>query len=213
MPQSSRQTIAPRPFTVSEISSNHWVTIGTKIEKEVVTLRYLTSKVVFTEETITLEEICALFLSFETVVMKMARHQEVQRKIGSEIFLFRALFQNLEHWLEVPPSERRMRLEAVYKDYRGKLFSRRYYYAVRGQVNRLFQIRLRTRFPQKFAPKAFIGKGYGDHGTAKNPAFDGSPSWQEVAMNRSEQEDTSSTSEITTWLFASLRVHQAQITY
>lgn len=30
-------------------------------------------------------------------------------------------------------------------------------------------------------PKAYIGKGYGDHGTAKDPAKDNSPSWQEVA--------------------------------
>lgn len=30
-------------------------------------------------------------------------------------------------------------------------------------------------------PKAYIGKGYTDQGTAKEPAIDGSPSWQEVA--------------------------------
>lgn len=30
-------------------------------------------------------------------------------------------------------------------------------------------------------PKKVIGKGYRDHGTAKNEALDGSPSWQEVA--------------------------------
>lgn len=30
-------------------------------------------------------------------------------------------------------------------------------------------------------PQPYIGKGYRDKGTAKNPAEDGSPSWQEVA--------------------------------
>lgn len=30
-------------------------------------------------------------------------------------------------------------------------------------------------------PKAYIAKGYTDKGTAKEPAIDGSPAWQEVA--------------------------------
>lgn len=34
-------------------------------------------------------------------------------------------------------------------------------------------------------PKRFIGKGYGDKGTAKKPEFDASPAWQEVAMTNS----------------------------
>lgn len=32
-------------------------------------------------------------------------------------------------------------------------------------------------------PKTFIGKGYNDKGSAKNLAFDGSPSWQEVSVH------------------------------
>jgi len=33
-------------------------------------------------------------------------------------------------------------------------------------------------------PKAYIGKGYTDQGTARNAAKDNSPSWQEVAIAR-----------------------------
>lgn len=39
------------------------------------------------------------------------------------------------------------------------------------------------RLPQK----AYIGKGYTDKGTAKQPQIDGSPSWQEVACAQSSQ--------------------------
>jgi hypothetical protein len=35
---------------------------------------------------------------------------------------------------------------------------------------------------RSIAPKAYIGKGYTDKGSAKDPAKDGSPSWQEVAQ-------------------------------
>lgn len=36
---------------------------------------------------------------------------------------------------------------------------------------------------KKLPPERFIGIGYRDKGTAKNPAEDGSPSWQEVAQS------------------------------
>lgn len=36
---------------------------------------------------------------------------------------------------------------------------------------------------KQLPPEQYIGIGYRDKGTAKNPAFDGSPSWQEVASN------------------------------
>jgi len=35
-------------------------------------------------------------------------------------------------------------------------------------------------------PKLYIGIGYSDKGTARNPAVDGSPRWQEVAAHRGE---------------------------
>jgi len=38
-------------------------------------------------------------------------------------------------------------------------------------------------------PKAYIGKGYTDQGTARNAARDNSPSWQEVAMHRTAGEE------------------------
>lgn len=38
-------------------------------------------------------------------------------------------------------------------------------------------------------PKAYIGKGYTDQGSARNAAIDNSPSWQEVAMHNTAGED------------------------
>ena len=35
---------------------------------------------------------------------------------------------------------------------------------------------------KRLPPKQYIGKGYTDKGTARNPALDGSPSWQEVGQ-------------------------------
>lgn len=44
---------------------------------------------------------------------------------------------------------------------------------------------------KEIKPKGYIGKGYTDKGTARNPAKDGSPSWQEVAMSKSGEENES----------------------
>ena len=41
---------------------------------------------------------------------------------------------------------------------------------------------------KQLPPKKVIGRGYRDHGTAQNPAVDGSPKWQEVASRVSELE-------------------------
>lgn len=43
-------------------------------------------------------------------------------------------------------------------------------------------------------PKAYIGKGYGDKGTAQKPELDASPSWQDVARYVSNKERVQSES-------------------
>lgn len=212
--QQIRQTIAPSPFTTEKLSESHWKSVKAELSNEFVVLRYLTSKIVFTEEVVSEEEKVALFLSFENVVAKIARDEGCRRKYGSEVFTFRAIYQDLDHIVRMEPELRHNRLETKYNFYRGKLFSRRYFYSVRGQLQRLYQIRLQTRFPRKFAPKAFVGKGYGDHGTAKNAAIDGSPDWKEVAMTLSEQEIMAKTRlDRELEVFRSFRVHQNQINY
>jgi len=65
-----------------------------------------------------------------------------------------------------------------------------FYYPRRNTLNQyrlckgLFNVRAAApqgRLVSQLPPQAYIGKGYRDKGTAKIPAEDGSPSWQEVA--------------------------------
>lgn len=182
MPKNPRQTIAPDHFTSTALSESSWRILGKVTENEVTLVRYFLSKIVYTDEVVTLEETCILFLSFEKMVQKMSQHEAYRAKYGSEVFTFRAVLTSLEDVVRANPQDRLKRMREVYGFYRGKLFSRRYYFSVRGQLTRELRLRVLTRFPKKFKPKAFVGKGYGDHGTAKEMAYDGSPSWQEVAM-------------------------------
>lgn len=45
-----------------------------------------------------------------------------------------------------------------------------------------------TIVPKKVPPKRFIGVGYKDKGSRRDPAYDGSPSWQEVATTYANRE-------------------------
>lgn len=181
MPRYSRQTIAPYPFTTETLAESNWRTVVVKMSNAVTVLRYLTSKLVFTEESFSSVEAVTLFTAFEECIRKVESDRGFQFKYGSEIFIFRAVYQNLESLARIKPSLRLKTMQETYGFYRGKVFSRRYFFAVEGQARKLYKTLLKQRFPKRFPAKTFVGKGYGDHGTAKNKALDGSPSWQEVA--------------------------------
>lgn len=210
-----RQTASPDHFTEKELSETSWKTLVVKFfAKEEVVIRYLVSKIVYTDESISLEETVALFTAFESLIQKMARHPVLQQKYGSELFIFRAIFSSLENLRTCDPRTRREQLESTYSFYRGKLFSRRFYFSVKGQVQKFFIARIKTRFPKKFPPKAFIGKGYGDHGTAKDVSLDGSPGWEEVAsvlISRNESYAIYTILDKEAQLFSDFRIHDEQV--
>lgn len=190
MPKNSRQTKIPDPFTTKELARDNWKELIVKMSNAVTCFRYLTSKIVYTDKSITMQEAVVLFAAFEEMMRKIEIDRTFKEKYFWTTFVFRSVFQSLDALVEMDPSERRRMLEKQYECYRGIIVSRRYYFSVEGQSANLYQTFLRKRFPKKFPAKAFVGKGYGDHGTAKNEAYDGSPAWQEVAMqNQIENED------------------------
>lgn len=188
MPRNSRQTIAPHPFTTKELAESNWKQLVVKLSNSTAVLRYLTSKLVFTEESFSYVEAVTLFKAFEEIMLKMQKDRAFQTKYGPELFMFRTVYQSLEQLVRMQPQQRSQKLGTMFRCYRGKLFSRRYYYAVEGQAQKLYETFIKQRYPKTFPPKTYIGKGYGDHGTAKNKAFDGSQSWQEVASDQEYQE-------------------------
>jgi hypothetical protein len=210
MPKVIRQTIAPHPFTKEELSKNHWNTLSVQLKNEVVIVRYLTSKIVHTSEIVTPEEIAILFLAFEEVVKKSSSDALYRQKNLLEVFNFRAVYQSLNEIQKMDPSDRFKKLSAMYAFSRGPYFTARYFYSVRGQLIRQYDIRIRVRFPKKFAPKSFIGKGYGDNGTAKEPAFDACHSWQEVASAQEYNEDSETRFDRETKLFREFQIHTLQ---
>jgi hypothetical protein len=209
MSKNSRQTIAPKPFNTKELCESHWKKLEFYTKKEEVLVRYLTSKVLFTKEVVSDEEYIVLFLAFERWSEKIAIHG-IRNSKTYDLYLFRSLYQSLENLRKLTPDQRSELRLKYYSFYRGSTFSARFYYSVKGQIQKIYDLRVKTRFPQQFPPKAFVDKGYGDHGTAKNLAIDGSPSWQEVASVHSE-DNLPGLTEKKQRYFESIRVHSSQI--
>lgn len=193
MPRISRQTIAPYPFSTETLAESSWRALQVKLSNSVAVLRYLTSKLVYSRDTFSQVEAVTLFTAFEDIIKKVEIDRTFRSKYGPEVFTFRAIFQELDYLAKLDPRERQQILMERYSFYRGKLFSRRYYFAVEGQAQKLYETFIKHRYPKTFPPKTFVGKGYGDHGTAKNKAFDGSQPWQEVASDFEYQEENRQT--------------------
>lgn len=210
MPRISRQTIAPYPFTTETLAESNWREVQIRMSNALNVLRYLTSKIVYTDREISQVEIVTLFAAFEKVIQQIEIDRNFRQKCASDVFTFRSIYQSLDSLIKVDPKERHRKLQEKYAFYRGKIFSRRYYFAVEGQARRLYDTFIKHRFPKTFPPKTFVGKGYGDHGTAKNKAFDASPAWQEVAGDQEFQEKNPSTSRDPDY-FLQFKVHPLQL--
>lgn len=204
------------PFTTKALASNDYNELKFESKKVDTVVRFLISKLVFTSEELTLLESTALFLSYEQMVIKVAKDKIYKQKYGYDIFLIRHIIQSLKDLVESPPDARFAFMEE-YRSlfHRNTHFSRRYYFAIKGQMKRSYNLFIQRRFVKKFPAKAFIGKGYRDKGSAKNVSLDGSPSWQEVAVdeiNRNSPEFyKQDISEKIEWEFSNLISHSAQI--
>lgn len=87
------QTIIPKPFITRDLAGNNWNQLRFRSENELVTFRYLASKLIFTDESWTVEDGVAFFLAYELCVKKAAAHPEYRQKYWFYIHMFRIVFK------------------------------------------------------------------------------------------------------------------------
>jgi hypothetical protein len=148
--------------------------------KEIVILKFLLSKLLYSNDTFSEEDTVALFEAREKSIELCARDPGFNRKYLRLIFLTRNIFVNLEAFVQDRESitELRDQLEGCFNNGR-RIIGPSIYFGGKRQ----FTVEMRAATPRKPKPRNRIGVGYRDKGTAKNTAWDGSPSWQEVAMS------------------------------
>lgn len=155
--------------------------------KRVTLQRYLLSKLVLEEEKFDLKDLCTLFANQIWLEQKVRTDNEFQQKFGKSLEDLSIILKEINFRQEF--TDRALyRLRTRVKDTLDNiLLPQRNYVLVRQRYSGLFYLRdpLQPGKDKKLLPQvARIGKGYRDKGTLKNPAVDGSPSWQEVAVHR-----------------------------
>jgi len=155
----------------------------------IVLLRFLIAKLRFSIEGLSIEE----FLLLNHLILDLGeskdplfweKHKQLLEKSESLIYAL----NKVRMFPVCSNEEGKILLDRIFDD---KMLSPREYFGLAGQLSlrQSFKIVLQDALlPQRLPPKRFIGVGYKDKGTCRDPAWDGTPRWQETAQYLSNLE-------------------------
>lgn len=149
-------------------------------QKDIVVFKYLLSKLLYSKDELSEEDIVVLFIVWENVVKECATDPVFKERYFWLLFLTRGMFNNIGAFAADLQSRSEMskELDNFFSQGRADL-SAAVYFGGKGTHS----VKLVAAEPQEPPPKNRIGVGYRDKGNAKDSAWDGSPSWQEVSMD------------------------------
>lgn len=156
--------------------------------------RYLLSKLLYDEdEGLHLDEYLVLYELLYSFLE--SQDQSFLDKWGNSLIESLPFFEEVAKAKEFPVRLRKsIKTEELYSEFLGILvLTKNSYYGMRGNrdMRKSFLLTLNSQLPvQKLKPQRHIGVGYRDKGTRRDPAYDGSPTWQQVA-SRGNLEETS----------------------
>lgn len=152
--------------------------------KRVTLQRFLISRCVCQPDTVTFPELLALYDNHLWLEDKAASDPEFQKKFGSFLEKLSELLKGTRFQEHSYPKTLKGLSEKLEKVAEGHLIPERnlatvsIYVKGKWHVTPTKESGIPTR---ELPPKKVIGKGYRDKGTYRNTAYDGSPSWQELA--------------------------------
>jgi hypothetical protein len=153
--------------------------------KQVTLYRNLLARVCYEQGGISLEEILVLYDLAQKMEEKRQKDRAFDEKYGTWLITSFDFISTLSP--QVFPWTFQGNREEVEDTLRPFLPSRQAYFGwVKNPVRSTpVEIRLRNPLapPKAIPPKRFIGVGYRDKGNRRDPAIDGSPSWQEIATS------------------------------
>jgi len=186
------QSTCPSTFDPRNLGARILKGYTMKIKKgqnRIVLLKFLLGKLVYSHGGLNIEEYLLLFhLYFELTESNDPLFQEKYKEILYRINLLLSEMGKIKEF-PVHPS-----VKSVFEITRllsGFLPTAREYFGFAGQRDLKSSFRLilnDTIVPKRPPPKRFIGVGYKDKGTCRDPAFDGTPGWQFFARYFSNKE-------------------------
>lgn len=146
--------------------------------------RFLLGKLVFSNEGLSIEEYLLLYHLYFDLSDLVEKDPKFGKKYEANLEGLTSLIQNLSRVTIFPVILKESSRELVIRRFQDFIPTPRAYFGLSGQRDLRQSYRLvlnDTLVPKKIPPKRFIGVGYKDKGSRRDPAYDGSPSWQEVA--------------------------------
>jgi len=155
--------------------------------KRIYLQRFLLSKFVYFKEELELRDLCCLFENQLWLELKCQNDPEFLKKFGKSLEDLSIIMKEFNFKTGTTDRALDQFSKRLKENLETLILPKRNYLGAKTHCNGLFQLK-DSQSPGKpkksVPPTARIGKGYRDKGSAKDPAFDGSPSWQEVATHR-----------------------------
>lgn len=150
--------------------------------------RYLLSKLVYEKYEFTASDLLALYLNQLWLEQKCAHDSGFLQKFGKTLEVLSSLMKEINFRTDFTDRALRRFQSRIKENLEDFIFPRRNFAQIsilyRGFVQPIDPTLKTLERKSKKLSKRRIGVGYRDKGTLKNPAVDGSPSWQEVATHR-----------------------------
>lgn len=159
--------------------------------RKITLLRCIVSKAKINPDTLGFKDVVALYDTMLWAQMKSSSDHSFRLKFGSSLEVLAQKLKSVRFGQVKSQKELVDKVTRVLKhDLEDFVFPARNFATVYGRIKgdyTLQRIESEGTPTNKLPPKQYIGKGYGDKGTAQKPWLDGSPSWQEVATNHQFQ--------------------------
>lgn len=160
--------------------------------------RFLISKVIYEKEKFSLLDLCTLFENQLWLEQKVQVDDQFAKKFSKPLEDLGNILKQINFQQEFTERALRRFSNRVYIELEGFYFPQRNYQREKDRWSGIYQFEQSKQLGKlkKFLPQvARIGKGYRDKGSAKNVAYDGSPTWQEVAAHRGRLYNTEKNNE------------------
>jgi len=172
------------------MNTKPFVTISRRA-KRITLQRYLLAKILYEKEKFNIADLGALFENQLWLERKCGTEEDFKKKFGRSLEVLSELLKLINFRVQISEKAingfRKKLLDSELKDF---IFPRRNFQSIRTQYGKFYQLskeysELYSKI-RKVREVRRIGIGYRDKGTRKDPAKDGSPSWQEVALHEGE---------------------------
>lgn len=155
--------------------------------RKITCLRFVCSKIIYEPEKIKTVELIILYDLLLWSQDKALADGSFRNKFGNSLEVLSKIVKNFRLNLKVDRKILARKLKIKFEsELQSFIFPVRNYPSVKQKMSGNYHLKRSTQpgtENSKLPPVGYIGKGYRDKGSARNPTLDGSPSWQQIASS------------------------------